>query len=69
MYCDGSCKGNAVPPGLAEAAQMRDTVNFFRDLYAKVEAKHGRGQISSACMITEDIGFSAVGSDLSLNYV
>jgi hypothetical protein len=41
----------------------------FRDLYAKVEAKNGRGQISSACMITGDIGFSAVGSDLSLNYV
>ncbi len=27
LYCHGNCKGNAVPPGLVGAAQMRASVN------------------------------------------
>ncbi len=33
LYCDGSCKGHAVPPGMARAAQLRATDNCSAEMY------------------------------------
>ncbi len=33
LYCDGSCKGHSVPPGLTRAAQLRATDNCSAGKY------------------------------------